>query len=510
MLVIDPKLLLLHTIELMMFSILFGIGASWCWVLWNLLKRQPLLPEQPLVVRGETPWGSGSVLIVFVVYVAANLMLFQGYVLLTRRTTNNEPKPPTAAVAVEKPSSKESERAVVGSVEANGGAKSEQRPQSPVSTVEARQEDSEFSLLELMSIQAVVNTILIILLPVILGLTSGARLTDFGLSLDRWGRQVTIGVVAVLFLMPIIFGTQWSAFRLLGPFNEQFRHPVERMLREQFSGVAAGVAVLTAVVLAPVFEELMFRSIFQNWLIEFLDRFRTDRETSPIARFDAHERVIPPGDFEESTLDPKASGPFEPADWSELPSDLGAGLDGVSRKGPSHDWLAEDTAPALPKPKSSSPPLPSPISAAAGIVLTSLIFAGLHVGQWPAPIPIFVLALGLGLIYHRTGSLLAVICMHAVFNASSTLALIYALLIGAPELGQKNVPTPTFEQSAPVPKVNARSSGCRSAAPLRQNFDSLHFFLDEWWSWCYISMVVRMSLERDAIEFANQAISFGE
>ena len=52
----------------------------------------------------------------------------------------------------------------------------------------------------------------------------------------------------------------------------------------------------------------------------------------------------------------------------------------------------------------------SPFWTGVAIVLTSLIFAALHAAQWPAPIPLFLLAVGLGVVYQRTGSLLAPIC----------------------------------------------------------------------------------------------------
>ena len=43
--------------------------------------------------------------------------------------------------------------------------------------------------------------------------------------------------------------------------------------------------------------------------------------------------------------------------------------------------------------------------------------------QWPAPIALFVLALVIGTVYYRTGSLIAAIFMHATFNGISTFML---------------------------------------------------------------------------------------
>ena len=62
------------------------------------------------------------------------------------------------------------------------------------------------------------------------------------------------------------------------------------------------------------------------------------------------------------------------------------------------------------------------------IVITSLLFASVHAAQWPAPIALFALALVIGTVYHRTGSLIAAIFMHATFNGLSTLALFIELV----------------------------------------------------------------------------------
>jgi hypothetical protein len=49
----------------------------------------------------------------------------------------------------------------------------------------------------------------------------------------------------------------------------------------------------------------------------------------------------------------------------------------------------------------------------------------------------------MGIVYHRTGSLIAAICMHATFNGLATLALLAAML------------APQSAQRPKEPKVNA-------------------------------------------------------
>ncbi|WP_437206431.1 CPBP family intramembrane glutamic endopeptidase [Planctomicrobium sp. SH664] len=61
-----------------------------------------------------------------------------------------------------------------------------------------------------------------------------------------------------------------------------------------------------------------------------------------------------------------------------------------------------------------------------GIVLTSLIFACAH--GFPDSIGIFVLALGLGYVYHRSRSVLAVMLMHSLFNAYNVWSVLVSQL----------------------------------------------------------------------------------
>lgn len=55
------------------------------------------------------------------------------------------------------------------------------------------------------------------------------------------------------------------------------------------------------------------------------------------------------------------------------------------------------------------------------VVLTSLIFGLMHWGQGAAPIPLFFLSVGLGMLYQRTGRLFPSIIVHMVLNAATLL-----------------------------------------------------------------------------------------
>jgi membrane protease YdiL (CAAX protease family) len=57
------------------------------------------------------------------------------------------------------------------------------------------------------------------------------------------------------------------------------------------------------------------------------------------------------------------------------------------------------------------------------IVISSFLFAAVHGGQGPAPVPLFFLALVLGYLYHQTHRLLPSLMVHALFNGTTFLAL---------------------------------------------------------------------------------------
>jgi len=53
------------------------------------------------------------------------------------------------------------------------------------------------------------------------------------------------------------------------------------------------------------------------------------------------------------------------------------------------------------------------------IVASSILFACAHLGQGPAPIPLFVLSLGIGYVFRKTGSIIPCIVIHVALNAIS-------------------------------------------------------------------------------------------
>jgi membrane protease YdiL (CAAX protease family) len=65
---------------------------------------------------------------------------------------------------------------------------------------------------------------------------------------------------------------------------------------------------------------------------------------------------------------------------------------------------------------------------ARAILASAALFAAFHAHVWPSPVPLVVLAVGLGYLYVRTRSLVAPVVVHGMFNAVSTVYL----LLGGP------------------------------------------------------------------------------
>lgn len=164
-------------------------------------------------------------------------------------------------------------------------------------------------------------------------------------------RGLLIGVAGVAVVLPWVWLTLQATLWLRGIFgdHDQPEHDLLRMMSESGTVGMVVVTYLSAAVVTPIFEEVLFRGVMQTFWV---------------------------GVFAQ-----------------------GLGVAGEGRNSAGSRWGA--------------------------IVMTSALFALLHAG-WSSP-AIFVLSLGLGYVYERTGRLWPVIVMHALFNALSiTLTLVGA------------------------------------------------------------------------------------
>lgn len=230
-----------------------------------------------------------------------------------------------------------------------------------------------FSDTEKMVLGSVSTLLLLVSVPFLLNLFTGARLSDFGLTGQYLGRDLLIGFMSFLVVTPIVqlvFVLAVQFFRISAR-----KHPLENMLRLETDRWPFVIfAYLSAVILAPLAEELIFRGLFQGWL----------------------QHVYQEG--QARVRNPDIS-PTPRCIWVPRPL-----------RGFAPSCAGKDLSKVMP------------------ILITSLFFAAVHYEQMPAPFAIFILSLALGFLYERTQRLLPSIVLHSLFNAFNTTVLLLTLL----------------------------------------------------------------------------------
>jgi len=232
------------------------------------------------------------------------------------------------------------------------------------------------------------SSILVFVVALALNVMSRPRaIALLGLSPRNIAPGVLKGLIGLLIaLIPLLWAmilTQ-KLWELLG-----LEHPAEHQLLQILGNTdnpwIAYLVILSAAIVAPFSEELIFRGHLQTLLARLFAGPEDDKVTSP---------PLWQGDkvTESTTLSPPH----------------------LVTPSPCH--LVIPTAPILPYAAATAPWPAAPIRWLA-IILTSLLFAAIH-PWWTMP-PIFFLSLCLGYAYERTGNLFVPITIHALFNISS-------------------------------------------------------------------------------------------
>ena len=173
----------------------------------------------------------------------------------------------------------------------------------------------------------------------------------------RVGTAALLGVVGLLVWAPIV----WTFHAgLVQFFDFKYQHPTFEFLKNSPSALGIVMSWLSAVLFAPIIEEILFRGLLQGWLQRL-------RRTPKTLAADTGAYRLLYGDSPSEIAESKAKKSPKPFHW-----------------------------PAL--------------------LISSTLFGLAHYSQGPAPISLFVFGLGIGYLYQRSGSLLACIVMHGLFN----------------------------------------------------------------------------------------------
>ena len=223
-------------------------------------------------------------------------------------------------------------------------------------------------------------------IPVLLYSLSGTRPYQLGLTRRRLGRNLLVGFVGALVLVPCVFGVYYLVlvlYRTWGAAPTE-EHPLTQVAQFGLAPVEWGLLVVSAVVAAPVVEELVFRGLLQPW-------FAKRREGGAAAMVLAFLTALAMRRGEIEAALPR--GPRAVAGEC-LPALFVLALVPVFL----FVWWRSRT----------------PVGPA--IFGTAVLFAAFHSGVWPTPVPLLLLALGLGYLAYRAQSLAGPMLIHALFN----------------------------------------------------------------------------------------------
>ena len=276
-------------------SILFGMLIAWGWAFRRLGTGAPLLPQTPLRPLPTAHWGAGTVLLVIVLYLGANLAVGFAHSALTG--------PRGAAGA--------------GDHAEPGTAMESSEPGETPDKPKGR------SPLEIVLLTCAANLAFCALAFPLLGRLSKIGPSHLGLFRDHWPRQVWFGVVAALLATPATYVVQFIAVSIW----RVSEHPVQKMMAEQLTPGVAALAFLSTVILAPLVEETMFRGIFQRWLTRHFgsERRPVPPPVSPVSPPPAGDATAPFGEppASETSIEPKAE-PLVPDVSGSTAGDSGA------------------------------------------------------------------------------------------------------------------------------------------------------------------------------------------
>jgi membrane protease YdiL (CAAX protease family) len=230
--------------------------------------------------------------------------------------------------------------------------------------------------------------------PLLFSALSGTRLDQLGLTTRRFGHNVLAGIAGMLALTPPVLGVYWLVRYLYAQSGEHGveSHALEVIARQSLFPAEWVMLVFTATVAAPFLEELTFRGVLQPWLAA--------------RRWGGHLAMVG-----ALTLAVAFRGDDLFAAWPKGIRSL------TLAASPALFVLALVPIYLLVYWRSRTPLGPA-------LFGTSLLFACVHTSVWPTPVPLFVLALGLGALAQRTRSLVGPIVLHGLFNGVSCVQLL--------------------------------------------------------------------------------------
>ncbi len=235
-----------------------------------------------------------------------------------------------------------------------------------------------------------------ILVVVFLRLDLASSIGDLGFSLRRAKSDIVVGLIAFLAIGPVVYTLQdvlTRAYTAIAGHSPDV-HPLIKIVESHPTQSVLTMTAISAVLIAPVVEEFIFRAVLQGWLEKIFHKVQVaaDRQQSrPVAD---NPESNPP-----TQLDP--SNPYAAGHVDEPESGRAA----IS--------------------------VPEPLLVAP-IFLSAMLFAVFHIEHGLAWMPLFLLALVLGFLYQRTHRILPCVVVHMCVNGLSMLYVWLAVIYDLP------------------------------------------------------------------------------
>jgi membrane protease YdiL (CAAX protease family) len=223
---------------------------------------------------------------------------------------------------------------------------------------------------------------------------------DLGFRGDRLLTDLRTGLVAFCMLAPVVFGIQ---FLLVQWWPSS--HPLIEMLQRAPSPWMFAFTCFSAVIVAPLSEELAFRVLLQGWL----ERAIRDphQKIEHLLLGGAADAQIPVTEVPSDIVDAKLQADEEIwVNQSDNPYATPATIE-----------VAAPYEPSFPVHTKPGPLWYFPIGA------SSAIFALLHYSHGPDWVPLTFLGLGLGYLYQRTHRATPSIVVHFLLNGLSMIGV---------------------------------------------------------------------------------------
>src|SRR5687768_6173770 len=259
------------------------------------------------------------------------------------------------------------------------GALAEDVARPPSDLIQTNDPDDPATMVRMMQVSAfsyagaMGAALLVLVIARALGWSGG-----IGLGTKNLGRGLITGALALILVIPWMMTSAigLQIFRKALGYPLDAAHELIRALQEHPEAELILWGILSAVVIAPLAEEVLFRGFLQTTLVHGLARLfggkGLERDVEPML-------AQPVSGLAPEASEPGASLPYQPAPVRRVITHPPAAR---------WRWVA--------------------------IILTSILFACLH-EAWSIPL-IFLLSLALGYLYERTGSLWTSILVHFGFN----------------------------------------------------------------------------------------------